>query len=149
LNVVPLDIPPLRARGADVAALARHFVTYFGQQLGKRLEISGTAIDALARYDWPGNVRELRNAVERAVVLADDGLPLEPDDFSFDRLTVVSEPLAAASRGGSLFEEIAHSEAETIKRALRAARGSKARAARILGIPRTTFNDRLKRLEIE
>jgi DNA-binding NtrC family response regulator len=149
LNVVRIDVPPLRARGSDVATLARHFVLHFSQQLGKRLTLTEAAVEALTRYDWPGNVRELRNAVERAVVLADDGLPLESEDFSFETLTGTSSSSpASGSHAGSVFEEIELAEVEAIKSALRAARGSKARAARILGIPRTTFNDRLKRLEI-
>jgi len=149
LNVVRIDIPPLRARAADVATLAQHFVAHFSRQLGKRLALSESAVEALTRYDWPGNVRELQNAVERAVVLADDDFPLQPDDFSFDMMAgTVSSPSTPEARGGSIFEEIEQSEAEALKSALRAARGSKARAARILGIPRTTLNDRLKRLEI-
>jgi DNA-binding NtrC family response regulator len=147
LNVVPLEIPPLRARPEDLAALARHFVAHFGHQLGKKLELSDAAVRALAGYDWPGNVRELRNVIERAVVLADGGLVLEPDDFTFDmRPLPVSR--AESSANGSLFEEIAQAEAEKIKDALRLAGGSKARAARILGIPRTTLNDKLRRLDI-
>ena len=85
------------------------------------------ALDALIRYDWPGNVRELRNAVERAVVLADGGALLEPDDFSFDMAAAPSvPPRAADAAGGSVFEEIAHAEAERIKDALRKGGGSKA-----------------------
>jgi transcriptional regulator with GAF, ATPase, and Fis domain len=142
LNVVPLELPPLRARPGDLAALARHFVQQFSRQLGKRLELSTAALAALGGYDWPGNVRELRNAVERAVVLADGCDVLEPDDFRFDMAAVVP------SRGGSLFQEIAQAESERIKDALRRSGGSKSRAARLLGIPRTTLNDKLRRLEI-
>jgi DNA-binding NtrC family response regulator len=149
LNVVPVKIPPLRARPGDLAALAQHFVGHFCRQLGKRLELSRAALESLARYDWPGNVRELRNAVERAVVLADGSLLLEAEDFSFDMAAGPSPaPLAAASACGSLFEEIARIEADKIKDALRKSGGSKARAARILGIPRTTLNDKLRRFDI-
>jgi transcriptional regulator with GAF, ATPase, and Fis domain len=149
LNVVPLEIPPLRARPADLSALARHFVAHFSRQLGKALELSMAALESLTSYDWPGNVRELRNAVERAVVLADGSPLLEPDDFSFDLSIRESlAPLRPAPSGGSVFEEIARAEGDRIKEALRKAGGSKARAARILGIPRTTLNDRLRRLDI-
>jgi transcriptional regulator with GAF, ATPase, and Fis domain len=153
LNVVPIEIPPLRSRPADLAALTRHFLAHFSRQLGKTLTPSDAALESLARYDWPGNVRELRNVVERAAVLADGSGVLEPDDFTFDnaREPVGGEapptPLPGA-RGGSVFEEIAEAEAERIKDALRRAGGSRARAARILGIPRTTLNDRLRRYEI-
>jgi DNA-binding NtrC family response regulator len=148
LNVVPIEIPPLRDRPGDLEALARHFVGHFCQQFGKRLELSASAIQSLTRYDWPGNVRELRNAVERAVVLAEGSLVLEPEDFSFDMANVSSPAPAAAKSSGSVFEEIAQAEADRIKDALRRAGGSIARAARILSIPRTTLNDKLRRLGI-
>lgn len=148
LNVVPLEIPPLRARPGDLAALARHFVEHFSRQLGKRLDLSTAALDSLRRYDWPGNVRELRNAVERAVVLADGSPVLEPEDFSFDVAGARSPTPRVTAPRESIFEEIAQAEVETIRDALRQAGGSKSRAARILGIPRTTLNDKLRRLDI-
>jgi DNA-binding NtrC family response regulator len=149
LNVVPVEIPPLRQRPGDLAALARHFVAHFCRQLGKRLELSAAALDSLSGYDWPGNVRELRNAVERAVVLADGSSLLEPDDFSFDMASMRTMPTRSSQEStASVFEEIAQAESDRIKDALRRAGGSKARAARILGIPRTTLNDKMRRLEI-
>jgi transcriptional regulator with GAF, ATPase, and Fis domain len=155
LNVVPLEIPPLRARPADLAALTRHFLAHFSRQFGKPLSLSDAALESLGRYDWPGNVRELRNVVERAAVLADGSAVLEPDDFTFDNVIsperaprTAPEDDRAAKRSGSVFEEIAEAEAERIKDALRQAGGSRSRAARILGIPRTTLNDRLRRFDI-
>jgi DNA-binding NtrC family response regulator len=150
LNVVPIEIPPLRARPGDLAALTRHFLGHFGRQLGKRVDVSAAALGALARYDWPGNVRELRNVIERAVVLADDHLTLEPDDFCFDRAGASPAPAPAGKSAGSqsIFAEIAREEAERIRHALRESGGSKARTARLLGIPRTTLNDRLRKLGI-
>jgi transcriptional regulator with GAF, ATPase, and Fis domain len=147
LNVVPLEIPPLRARSADLPLLTQHFLRHFSRQLGKRLDLSPSALDCLSRYDWPGNVRELRNVVERAAVLADPVTVLEPEDFSLDMAALPPVPPRAVS-SASLFEEIAEVEAERIRDALRKAGGSKARAARILGIPRTTLNNRLRRLDI-
>lgn len=91
----------------------------------------------------------MRNAVERAVVLADGGALLEPDDFSFDMTAAPSVPRRAVDTAvGSVFEEIAQAEADRIEDALRKTAGSMSRAARILGIPRTTLNDRLQRLGI-
>jgi DNA-binding NtrC family response regulator len=147
LNVVPIVIPPLRGRAGDVVALARHFLEHFAHELGKRVELSPTALDALAAYDWPGNVRELKNVIERAVVLADAGDVLEPEDLIFD-LDLREHSAAGAQTASSLFAEIAHAEAERIRAALRQAGGSKARAARLLGVPRTTLNDRLRKFEI-
>ena len=150
LNVVPIDVPPLRARPGDLAALAKHFLDHFCRQQGKRLVLAPAALERLARYDWPGNVRELRNIIERAVVLADDGLALEEDDLAMDAaVPPAPEPAPAqAAATGSVFEEINQAEAARIKDALRQARGNKARAARLLGIARTTLNDRIQRLGI-
>jgi DNA-binding NtrC family response regulator len=152
LNVVPIGIPPLRERPGDIAALTRHFLAHFGRELGKPLALSAAALEALATYDWPGNVRELKNVIERAVVLADAGGSLEPDDLSFDLGTYpsgrVSANAAATGAEPSIFAEIAQAEAERIRAALREAGGSKARAARLLGLPRTTLNDRLRKLAI-
>jgi DNA-binding NtrC family response regulator len=147
LNVVPLQVPPLRARPRDIEPLANHFLTHFGAEQGKKLSLSSAAIEALRGYDWPGNVRELKNVIERAVVMADGEAVLEPEDLIFDILPPASG--ASPSKGGSVFEEIAQAEADRIKDALRQAGGSKARAARLLGIPRTTLNDRLRKLQIQ
>ncbi|HEV8550035.1 MAG TPA: sigma-54 dependent transcriptional regulator, partial [Polyangiaceae bacterium] len=147
LNVVPLTIPPLRERPADLPALARHFLAHFGRELGKNLELAPAALEALASYDWPGNVRELRNVIERAAVLADGAQLLEPEDLSFDLGARVA--VAPEAAPGSIFEEIAQAEAARLRAALREARGSKAKAARLLGLPRTTLNDRLRKLSIE
>ena len=146
INVVPLVVPPLRARPNDLMALARHFVARCGIEMGKILTISPEAIAALARYDFPGNVRELRNLIERAAAIADSTSELGPDDFDLALPTVPSVPEAAAD--GSLFEDIARENADRIREALRQAGGSKSRAARLLGIPRTTLNDRIERFGI-
>jgi transcriptional regulator with GAF, ATPase, and Fis domain len=149
LNVLPIEIPPLRARPGDIAPLARHFLEHFSRQLGKPLTLSEAAAIALGRYDWPGNVRELRNAIERAAVLADGGDVLQGDDFSFD-LSLTPGPVIEAepTRAGTLLDEIVRAEAAKIENALRKAGGSKAGAARLLGLPRTTLNDRLRKLKI-
>jgi DNA-binding NtrC family response regulator len=140
INVVPLSVPPLRTRPHDLAALTRHFVARCSLEMGKTLTISADALAALARYDWPGNVRELRNLIERAAAIADPVAELGPDDFLLE--------LPTAPVSTSIFEDIARDEADRIRDALREAAGSKARAARILGIPRTTLNDRIERLGI-
>lgn len=150
LNVVPIQVPPLRARPNDVATLAQHFVEYYALETGKKLTLTDSALDVLRRYDWPGNVRELRNVIERAAAIADPIADLVPEDFA---LTFPLDPPIAnaptpSSPPGSIFEEIARDEAEKIRDALRKAGGSKAGAARVLGIARTTLNDRIERLGI-
>ena len=147
INVVPLVVPPLRARPNDLVTLTRHFVARCGVEMGKVLSVSSAAITALARYDFPGNVRELRNLVERAAAIADSTAELGPDDFDLD-LSSPALAKPAVTPEGSLFEHIARESADQIRDALRQAGGSKSRAARILGIPRTTLNDRIERYGI-
>jgi DNA-binding NtrC family response regulator len=141
LNVVPLQVPPLRARGEDIAPLANYFLARFAREMGKRLAFSDAALLLLGRYDWPGNVRELRNVVERAAVLADAQALLEADDLIFDAAAPAAPPT-------SITEEIAQHERQKIVDALKQAAGSKARAARLLGIPRTTLNERMRKHNI-
>src|SRR5437764_9378032 len=82
LNVFPVLLPPLRARSKDIPALIAHFVEIFGRRMGKQIEdIPEETLSALSSYSWPGNVRELQNLIERAVILANDGIlpnPLPP-----------------------------------------------------------------------
>ena len=144
LNVVPLFIPPLRERRADVGALAEHFARSIGGGMGKAITLSREALSSLTLYDWPGNVRELRNVVERACVLAEGGMTLEREDLLFD----FAAALPQTTSPSSVFDEISAEEAQRVMEALKSAGGNRARAARILGIPRTTLNDRIKRLGI-
>ena len=142
LNVVPFALPSLRARPGDIEALAIHFLRSFSRDFGKSLRLEPEAIAALRAYDWPGNVRELRNVIERAAVLADRDASIDADELSFDFRQGIN---GGSSAGMSLSDEIALAEAEELKAALRQCRGSRAAAARILKIPRTTLNDRLKK----
>lgn len=142
LNVVPLFLPPLRERKGDIGPLAEHFARTIGAGMGKSLVVSPAAVAALTAYDWPGNVRELRNVVERACVLAEPRATLEREDLLFDFV------LAPAPEEVSVFDEISAEEAQRVREALKSAGGNRARAARLLGIPRTTLNDRIKRLGI-
>jgi Nif-specific regulatory protein len=132
LNVFPLTIPPLRERGgADILLLADHFVERFARKHGNPVKrISTPAIDALTSYHWPGNVRELENAIERAVILSEDGV--------IHSFHLPPSLQTAASSGttyrGSLEEKVARVEKESIVEALKESRGNMALAARSLGI---------------
>jgi transcriptional regulator with GAF, ATPase, and Fis domain len=84
LNVLPLNIPPLRQRKADIPYLADHFVKKIGKDMGRACTISDSALDKLMTYDWPGNVRELENAIERSIVLC-SGDVLQADDIRLDQ----------------------------------------------------------------
>jgi transcriptional regulator with PAS, ATPase and Fis domain len=141
LAVVTLEVPPLRDRPGDVAALVRYFARQVSQRLG-RPEVTFTpeVLRELEAYSWPGNVRELANAVERAVVLASDGVVRRaalPEVMG--RAAGVVEPLAVALR---------RAEIDAIRRALRASR-SRSEAARRLGISRRALYDKLARLGID
>ena len=151
LNVVPLQLPPLRERPMDIDALAIHFAQRFSLEMAKRVTLSASALAALRAYDWPGNVRELRNVIERASVLADQQMALEAEDLLFDigarpALTQTRPPAPGPAPRASVFEEIAADERARIETALRQTGGSITRTARLIGLPRTTLNDRMRKL---
>jgi two-component system response regulator AtoC len=144
LHVVPIVVPPLRERPGDLRPLAEWLLRDQARRLGgKALALSDDALRALAAYDWPGNVRELSNVIERAAVLADSGTTLELEDLSFD---FAARPRAVAR---SLHDEIDQEARAELRDAMKKARGNKARAAALLGIPRTTLNDRLRKLGVD
>jgi DNA-binding NtrC family response regulator len=148
LDVSRLNLPPLRQRPGDIERLAQHFVAHFGHELGKVLTLEAAAIDALRRYDWPGNVRELRNAIERAAVLAQTGTAIGREDLSLDLVVLPPPSPPPTEEKGSVFDEIVRKEIERIKAALREANGNITRAARILGMARTTLTDKITRYRI-
>jgi DNA-binding NtrC family response regulator len=132
LNVVTIDVPPLRSRRSDIALLAVHFLHKYTQENGKTINgFTDGALEALSRYDWPGNVRELENAVERAVVVSRQEL-VQPTDLP----TIVAAATTAAKSDvpqipGSTLEAI---ERHAILKTLEHTGGSTSRAAEILGI---------------
>jgi len=145
INVIPIEVPPLRRRGNDVLLLAQRFLEEFASQAQKPVRgLTSAAAEKLLGYSWPGNVRELRNCIERAVALT-----------RFEQLTVEDLPdkvrdakrpavLLAADDPSELvpMEEV---ERRYILRVLEAAGGNKASAARILGLDRKTLYRKLER----
>jgi len=147
LNVVQIDLPPLRARGNDVLVLAQRFIERFAERHKVPVRgLSPEAAEQLLRHDWPGNVRELMNAVERAVALSRGeliqvaDLPERVRDAEQARIDI------AASNAEDLvtLEEV---ERRYIARALAATGGNKTQAARILGVDRKTLFRKLKQQE--
>lgn len=141
IDVVRLEIPPLRARPADVRLLAQALLDEFVSRhaLSPR-EISTVAMTRLEAHTWPGNVRELRHAIERAAIISRTSR-IEPEDLP--ELVSVSAPAGLklmADRGATLAEL----ESAYIDEVLRAARGNKSAAARVLGIHRKTLHDKLR-----
>jgi two-component system response regulator HydG len=145
INVVHLDLPPLRSRGADVLLLAQHFIERLAPVAGKPIKgLSAAAAEKLVAYAWPGNVRELMNCVERAVALARydqiavDDLPEKIRTYRRSHVLVSSDDPAELIR----MEEV---ERRYILRVLEAVSGNKSQAAQILGFDRATLYRKLER----
>jgi len=146
LNVVPIDIAPLRERRDDISDLVNLFISRFTGESGKPVaDITPEAMQILVNYHWPGNVRELQNIVERACALA-KGSVLGPSDIHLD----VRPSKAANSPGGFLPEgmTLEQWEDEMVQEALRRANGNKSQAARLLGLSRNALRYRLSKIGI-
>jgi DNA-binding NtrC family response regulator len=142
LGVVPVQLPPLRDRLADIIELAEHFLAL--APTPKRL--SAAAAARLLAHPWPGNVRELRNAMQRAAVLGRQAV-IGPDDLAF--LAGVAPTASQDWLEGDLPTALARLEVAMIRRALNNAGGNRAEAARLLGIHRQALYEKLRRHEAE
>lgn len=143
LNVFPIELPPLRHRREDIAALALHFASNAAAELGvRRHGVSSEAMDLLSRYDWPGNIRELANVIERAVLLCDgpDVLPahLPPE------ITIGATPSLSQEE-----RSLRGQEKAMIVAALKNSRWNQTKAAAALGISRDNLRYRVKKYRIE
>ncbi|MBC7905200.1 MAG: sigma 54-interacting transcriptional regulator [Rhodospirillaceae bacterium] len=138
LNVIPIVLPPLRQRRQDITALANNFVASFRRENGRGpTEISDAAIARLKAHEWPGNVRELQNAVQQACAFCDREM-LTPNDFE------TALPAPANTGVATLAAAVERAERAAIAEALATAGGNKTDAARLLGISRASFYERLK-----
>lgn len=149
LNVVRLDVPPLRERGEDVVRLARHFLEKFRRRAGLRqLELGEDAIAALKAHHWPGNVRELEHIIERAVALGRDGEVIGADlMWTRPRRRPFRADLEAFLEGDrGLPEVLADLERRMIVETLQRYDGNQVATARKLKIPRQTLQSRMKKL---
>lgn len=147
LNVVPMEIPPLRARKEDIPYLANHFVERLSPENGGRVTgVTSAAIERLMEYSWPGNVRELENVIERSIVMA-PGTELGADDIRLD-MNLRTRP-AAGEAGLPEGMSLDAYEQELIRNALTKADGNKSQAARILGLTRNALRYRLTQMGIE
>jgi two-component system response regulator AtoC len=146
LNVVPLEVPPLRERPRDVPLLADHFIEHFRTALGKPVRaISDEALERLVAYRWPGNVRELENVIERAVILAEgDTLTLR----ELPQNVVLADAGQGAAPDLSLKRARRAAEVDAIRRALRATDGNRTHAARLLQISHRALLYKLKEYAI-
>jgi transcriptional regulator with PAS, ATPase and Fis domain len=153
LNVVPIEMPPLRTRLKDIPLLVHHFIEKISRQEEiPPKDISYETLERLARYSWPGNVRQLENAMEMAIALSGDRKTLYPGDFS---LPSAVRPAAGAQTStfvvpdeGLDFEQtIERIERSILEQALQKTRGNKKLAADMLRLKRTTLAAKLKSLE--
>ncbi len=137
LNVFHIELPPLRDRREDIPLLVNHFVRKFSLSMNKRIvQVSPTAMDQLQQQPWPGNVRELENAVERAMVVAQEP-SLREQDF-----ILKSQAAANGGNGGKTLDEV---ERAYILRVLEECGHNQSRAAEKLGIDRVTLHHKLKK----
>jgi two-component system, NtrC family, response regulator AtoC len=146
LNVVPIDIAPLRERREDIPDLVNLFISRFAGDSGKPVEgITPEAMQILVNHHWPGNVRELQNVIERACALAQDSV-LTPADIHLD----VRSAKAANGATGFLPDgmTLEQWEDEMVQEALRRANGNKSQAARLLGLSRNALRYRLSKIGI-
>ena len=152
ISTLPLRLPALRERPEDILVIARDLLGRLSRELGHSgLDLTPAAEAALRAYSWPGNIRELRNVLERAVLLS-PGPVLEPEDLRFNHTLVRALPLLPARHPGFTSEDpeldltLQEVERRHIERVLAAEGGHVERAARRLGIPRSSLYQKLKRL---
>ena len=145
LNVVNINVPPLRSRREDVEPLSRFFLEKYTSETGKKItDLSPRALSCLLAHDWPGNVRELQNAIERAVVLS-KGSVLTPRDFPQGMQGDDQICLQIPEKGGSLTDILEDLERQLIIQTLQREDGSQTRAAETLGIKRTTLRYKMEK----
>jgi len=145
LNVVTLNVPPLRERREDIPLIAKHFLTLFAKKNKKSIKgFTPQAMDRLLKYNWPGNVRELMNAVERGVVLSRSEYLGEAEFVLVFRQQSQEEEIPVQHIGAAE-PSLESVEKETILKALETASGNKSEAARRLGITRRTLHLKLKK----
>ncbi|HKB89122.1 MAG TPA: sigma 54-interacting transcriptional regulator, partial [Opitutaceae bacterium] len=146
LNVVPIEVPPLRQRVADIPLLVEYFIDRFGKRAGKKFKtIDKKSLKAFQTYAWPGNVRELQNVIERAVILS------EGETFAMDEAWLKRELRATPKRSGTLHGSLLKQEKEMIEAALAASQGrisGPSGAAAKLGLPSRTLDSKIERLKI-
>ena len=154
LNVFPIQAPSLRERPEDIPLLVRHFVEEFSRRMNRRIEsISSETMNVLCQYGWPGNIRELQNVIERAVILSSGPSLRVPVADLHSRTTPVSEDAGSKSTKRRPVRSIlAEVDRNQIVQALQEAGGrvgGRDGAATRLGLKRTTFLTRMKKLGIE
>ena len=154
LNVIPVTLPPLRDRREDIPLLARHFVqkSCRSNNLAQKT-LAQDAVRALMSYDWPGNIRQLENAIEHAVAMSGQETIVAastlPDDLRQPTAAALVPTVSIPDEGISFTSVVSQLERDLIVNVLGKTRGNKRQAARLLNLSRTTFIDKLQRLNLE
>ena len=151
LNVIKIELPPLRNRRGDIPLLVKHFLQVYSQENNKKIDsISEDVMKVLENYNWPGNIRELENFIERGVVLTKTSAisreSLPPFLLSFQNENQNS--FSSSAGKGSLKDELHTFQRKTIIEALRRSDGIQKNAAALLDVKPTTLNEMIKRLKI-
>ncbi|HDI60650.1 MAG TPA: sigma-54-dependent Fis family transcriptional regulator, partial [Desulfobacteraceae bacterium] len=153
LNVVHIDLPPLRQRKEDIRLLVSHFIKKYTPERKNAAPITGISPEVrrlLDAHQWPGNIRELENIVERAMILCPgDTIGVEDLPAEFRDTIATSLRMGGIPAEAKLYDTLAKVEREMIVRALRTAGGVQARAAEILGIGKSGLNQKLKKYDID
>ncbi len=152
LNVIKIEIPPLRQRKEDIPQLVKHFVEIYARENRKEIEgVSEDVFEILDAHDWPGNVRELENLVERAIVLSRSKIitraSLPP--FLLREGEVDDEALISSEESLDLRDRTQAFQKKIILAALKKTKGVQSKAAKLLGVKPTTLNEMIKRLRID
>ena len=141
INVVPIEVPPLRARLEDVSLLVAHFLS---KHTGDRaIGISPAAEIVLSTFDWPGNIRQLENEVLRALILCDEQIDIEHLSISGASQT------ESSALGLDLKAHVARLEGRLVRTALNRTEGNQTQAAKLLGMSRYGLHKMMKRLDVE
>jgi transcriptional regulator with PAS, ATPase and Fis domain len=154
LNVIPIQLPPLRERREDIPLLVHHFLERCGRETDPSrtgLTMSQEAMRHLMAYDWPGNIRQLENAIERAIALSPGSQQIDlaalPPEVRNEVPGPEAWPIPFPESGVDFDAFMAHVERELISRALERSAGNKRVAADLLNLKRTTLVEKLKRLD--
>jgi DNA-binding NtrC family response regulator len=149
LDVIPLNLPPLRRRKEDIPLLVDHFIQKFNRNNKKQIRgVSSRTMGVLLRYHWPGNVRELENTVERAAVMSDGDI-LDVTDLSQVLRPVAGRPALPPSDPAPWPRSLKEAERELIVKTLQSVQGNRTRAAELLGISLRGLHYKLKTLQQE
>ncbi len=152
LNVIKIELPPLRERKEDIPILVRHFLQVYGEENKKEIQgVAEDVLEILERYDWPGNVRELENLIERAVVLSRTKI-IDAGNLPSFLLTPAGKEAEAwplSGHGESFKDQMMAFQRKLILDTLKKTKGVQKQAAKVLGIKPTTLNEMIKRLKLD